>query len=356
MDVTFVLEESGATATVEVPCDSNAAAAKEAGCAALAVLPASVEMRIGTEVVEGTCSLQDTAIGSGVQVVLSHVEMRCPAEYGTQGEACNLALSHCGTLCLYSWGDNGARLCGFDTGTFDKAFSCRVGAAVNCTPAISRCKTRCYLLGRACFREVLLPSGGVFRTISGISKAVFARGNVVVSQGENCVTVYDADEDLTKTHSFPHESCTNVAVSDCGGWVISSSHTDTRLWDASTGGNLACVPGGGCVAVSRSASVFARGSGTVRLYDAGGAVLRSTELAIIRMQFTPCGKYLVFLVFSSANPLRLHQYDVATMSCVRIFDDVTGWTFAISPCSRAIVYAATTDRTIMTRHLFPHSE
>ena len=55
MDVTFVLEESGVTATVEVPCEANAAAAKEVACTALAVSPASVEMRIGTEVLEGTC-------------------------------------------------------------------------------------------------------------------------------------------------------------------------------------------------------------------------------------------------------------------------------------------------------------
>ena len=48
MDVTFVLEESGVSATVEVPCDVDVAAAKEVACTALAVLPASVEMRIGT--------------------------------------------------------------------------------------------------------------------------------------------------------------------------------------------------------------------------------------------------------------------------------------------------------------------
>ena len=39
MDVTFVLEESGVTATVEVPCEADAAAAKEVACTALAVSP-----------------------------------------------------------------------------------------------------------------------------------------------------------------------------------------------------------------------------------------------------------------------------------------------------------------------------
>ena len=70
MDVTFVLEESGVTATVEVPCEADVAAAKEVACRALAVSPASVEMRIGTQVLEGTCRLQDTAFDAGVQVVL----------------------------------------------------------------------------------------------------------------------------------------------------------------------------------------------------------------------------------------------------------------------------------------------
>ena len=71
MDVTFVLEESGVTATVEVPCEADVAAAKEVACTALAVSPASVEMRIGTQVLEGTCRLQDTAFDAGVQVVLA---------------------------------------------------------------------------------------------------------------------------------------------------------------------------------------------------------------------------------------------------------------------------------------------
>ena len=86
MDVTFVLEESGVTATVEVPCEADVAAAKEVACTALAVSPASVEMRIGTQVLEGTCRLQDTAFRAGVQVVLARrfANIKCPAEYSEQ--------------------------------------------------------------------------------------------------------------------------------------------------------------------------------------------------------------------------------------------------------------------------------
>ena len=66
MDVTFVLEESGVTATVEVvPCEANAAEAKEVACTSLAVSPMSVEMSIGTQVLEGTCRLRDTAFDAG---------------------------------------------------------------------------------------------------------------------------------------------------------------------------------------------------------------------------------------------------------------------------------------------------
>ena len=87
MDVTFVLEESGVTATVEVPCEADVAAAKEVACTALAVSPASVEMRIVTQVLEGTCRLQDTAFCAGVQIVLARprfADIKCPAEYTAQ--------------------------------------------------------------------------------------------------------------------------------------------------------------------------------------------------------------------------------------------------------------------------------
>ena len=82
-----MLEESGVTATVEVPCEADVAAAKEVACTALTVSPASVEMRIGTQVLEGTCRLQDTAFDAGVQVVLARprfADIKCPAEYNVQ--------------------------------------------------------------------------------------------------------------------------------------------------------------------------------------------------------------------------------------------------------------------------------
>ena len=110
MDVTFVLEESGVTATVEVPCEADVAAAKEVACTALAVSPASVEMRIGTQVLEGTCRLQDTAFGAGVQVVLARrfADIKCPAEYGPwAAEGSFIAVSLWSTLPLYT----GAILC-----------------------------------------------------------------------------------------------------------------------------------------------------------------------------------------------------------------------------------------------------
>ena len=65
-----------------MPCEADVAAAKEVACTALAVSPASVEMRIGTEVLEGTCRLQDTALDAGVQVVLARccADIKCPTE------------------------------------------------------------------------------------------------------------------------------------------------------------------------------------------------------------------------------------------------------------------------------------
>ena len=125
MDVTFVLEESGVTATVEVPCEADVAAAKEVACTALAVSPASVEMRIGTQVLEGTCRLQDTAFDAGVQVVLAcrFADIKCPAEY-TATRAVNLSLSRCGTRCVYC--SRNGHVGGFDTETFDTVFSFKV--------------------------------------------------------------------------------------------------------------------------------------------------------------------------------------------------------------------------------------
>ena len=49
----------------------------------------------------------------------------------------------------------------------------------------------------------------------------------------------------------------------------------------------------------------------------------------------------------------LHQYDVATMSCVRVIPCNSSW-FAISPCSRVVVVMQS-DGVIATRQLHPHN-
>ena len=371
MDVTFVLEESGVTATVEVPCEADVAAAKEVACTALAVSPASVEMRIGTQVLEGTCRLQDTAFDAGVQVVLARrfADIKCPAEYTATHVGC-WSLSRCGTLCVYS--HSSGHVGGFDTETFDTVFSFKVDAAeADATPAISQCKTRCYLACEDHLLEVALPGGEVLRKVDGISYSVFACGGVVVSKGNDGVSMYD--EDLTLLRSLSHEGFVRVAVSDCGGWVITSSLSEmnARLWDVNTGEAVACVPAGWrdeAVALSRSASVFAVGcSGDVHLYDWSGAALRSVDVGgdAESMQFTPCGKYLVVGVgVAEYNDddedwpdydVHLHQYDVATMSCVRVIPQTrVGGSFAISPCSRVVVVMQA-NGIIATRHLYPHN-
>ena len=370
MDVTFVLEESGVTATVEVPCEADVAAAKEVACTALAVSPASVEMRIGTQVLEGTCRLQDTAFDAGVQVVLARprlADIKCPAEYTVPPRTGDFSLSRCGTQCVYSYGSG--HVGGFDTETFDTVFEFKMGNnIVHGAPAISQCKTRCYM---ACkeegLLEVALPGGEVVRKVDGTSCSVFSCGGVVVSKGESGVSVYD--EDLTLLRSLSHEMCNRVAVSDCGGWVITSSHKENkaRLWDVNTGEAVACVPLGWryAVALSQSASVFAVVvNESVHLYDWSGAALRSIAVHgdIEYMQFTPCGKYLVVRVkFSDyvddegwpIYDTYLHQYDVATMSRVRVIPCNSSW-FAISPCSRVVVVMQSGD-VIVTRHLYPHN-
>ena len=388
MDVTFVLEESGVTATVEVPCEAKVAAAKEVACTALALSPASVEMRIGTQVLEGTCRLQDTAFCAGVQVVLAcprFADIKCPAEYSAEPQATSLTLSRCGTLCIHS--NESGHVGGFDTETFDTVFSFKVDKRVRRTfdtdfpfevnnfvygpPAISQCKTRCYLACGEGLFEVALPNGEVVRKVDGTSYSVFARGSVVVSRGKDGVSVYD--EDLTLLRSLSHEGRRHVAVSDCGGWVITSSWEERiRLWDVNTGVAVVCVPGvarGSMVALSRSASVFAvEGVGnTVHLYDWSGAALRSVDVAraVQGMQFTPCGKYLVVRVVADDDEeydpyayrdfFQLHQYDVATMSCVRVLPPQSSdGSFAISPCSRVVV-AMRPDGVIVTKHLYPHN-
>ena len=370
MDVTFVLEESGVTATVEVPCEADVAAAKEVACTALAVSPASVEMRIGTQVLEGTCRLQDTAFDAGVQVVLARprfADIKCPAEYSVEGttprERCvtQIALSPCGALCLIS---QEGYVAGFDTETFTTVFRFKVDFMVqHGRPTISRCKTRCYLANEDSAYEVALPGGEVLRKVDG--PPVFACGGVVVSCRDDGVSVYD--EDLTLLRTLPHKRC-RVAMSHCGGWAISSSGIDdnVRLWDVNTGEAVACgcVRADGSVALSRSASVFA----VVRhfkmyLYDWSGAALGSyEENPMIDMQFTPCGKYIVLETQDNACRHTLHQYNVSTMSCVRVFSNVSGFAFALSPCSRVVVvlprhsqyYTGDTRDTIETRHLYPY--
>ena len=369
MDVTFVLEESGVTATVEVPCEANVAAAKEVACTALAVSPASVEMRIGTQVLEGTCRLQDTAFDAGVQVVLAcprFADIKCPAEYSAavprQGmHMTRFSLSPCGALCLLV--QNARCVTGFDTETFSPAFRFKVDSFVYRAPAVSRCKTRCYLACEEGLHEVALPGGEVLRKVDGDSRSVCACGGVVVSKGTDGVSVYD--EDLTLLRSLSHERCPDIAVSDCGGWVITSSEAEknARLWYVNTGEAVACVPANKIVALSRSASVFAVVcSQKVQLYDWSGAALGSFELSNLMpgfpagMQFTPCGKYLVvrFMDMGTETYL-LHQYDVTTMSCVRVIPDCDGCRdFAISPCSRVVVFANSGRGTIETRHLYPY--
>ena len=392
MDVTFVLEESGVTATVEVPCEADVAAAKEVACTALAVSPASVEMRIGTQVLEGTCRLQDTAFDAGVQVVLARPRLtgiKCPAEcYVREGVQRRdyLSLSRCGTLCVYSSRDG--HVGGFDTETFDTVFSFEMDALA--APAISQCKTRLYLSCGGDLYKVALPGGEVLRRrrkkvatgpvqkfikkmlrkVDSISESVFACGSVVVSKGTDGVSVYD--EDLTLLRSLSHEGCWGMAVSHCGGWVITTSEeqNNVRLWDVNTGVAVACVHLGwnrvlfSREALSRSASIFAVAvSRTVDLYDWSGAALRSVDVggdgSLWGIQFTPCGEYLVVHALhdgeGSCYGAKLHQYDVATMSCVHVISHAYIEYFDISPCSRVVVFACDEQSGIATRHLYPHN-
>ena len=365
MDVTFVLEESGVTATVEVPCEADVAAAKEVACTALAVSPASVEMRIGTQVLEGTCRLQDTAFHAGVQVVLARprfADIKCPAEYNFKKSSTRVvfSLSRCGTLCIYS--DLSRHVVGLDTETFARVFEFNIPHSVHGAPAISQCKTRCYLACVYHLLEVALPGGEVVRKVDGPSYAVFACGSVVVSEGRDGVSVYDEDLTLLRSLSHEVEGYWHTAVSHCGGWVIISSEEqyDLRLWDVNTGEAVVCMPDmpgpEWLVALSRSASVFAMGvqntvDNTVHLFDWSGAALRSVDVGgkARDMQFTPCGKYLVVRTTHV-----LHQYDVATMSRVHVMTHTEDGPFAISPCSR-VVMVMHSDGVIVTRHLYPNN-
>ena len=332
--------------------------------------PASVEMRIGTQVLEGTCRLQDTAFGAGVQVVLSRrfADIKCPAEYCVPDSLSYFSLSPCGTLCVYfhsgdSNADNFTAVVGFDTESFETAFKFEVEFWVRGPPAISRCKTHCYMAFRRCLAKVALPGGEVVRKVDGLSTWVFACGGVVVSQSKDGVSVYD--EDLTLLRTLSHEGCREVAVSDCGGWVITSSNTEqnARLWDVNTGEAVACVPADGRrVALSRSASVFAVDcSDKVHLYDWSGAALGSFDKGQFRityMRFTPCGTYVVVGFVSGdfawdSEECTLHQYDVATMSCVRVIPNAYE-AFAISPCSRVVLFESGESDDLVSQHLYPY--
>ena len=374
MDATFVLEESGVTATVEVPCEADVAAAKEVACTALAVSPASVEMRIGTQVLEETCRLQDTAFDAGVQVVLARrfANIKCPAAHSLPEDMCslhNFSLSSCGSLCVYYYSEDyiyhTSAVVGFDTETFETAFKFEVEFGGLGPAAISRCKTHCYMAFRHCLAKVALPGGEVVRKVDGLSTWVFACGGVVVSQGKDGVSVYD--EDLTLLRTLSHEGCAVIAVSDCGGWVITSSNTEqnARLWDVNTGEAVACVPADGRhVALSRSASVFAvECSQKMQLYDWSGAALRSfeeEESRVFAVQFTPCGKYVVVgfesgdFVLNAYLEHTLHQYDVATMSCVHVIPNADQATFAISPCSRVVLFESRISDKLVSQHLYPY--
>ena len=143
--------------------------------------------------------------------------------------------------------------------------------------------------------------------------------------------------------------------------MISSSKTEmnARLWDVNTGEAVACVRAGGwCVALSRCASVFAVVCyGKVQLYDWSGASLGSFQkdkFSFICIKFTPCGKYLVVQLVGDDRQHSLHQYDMSTMSCVRVFSDVAdASSFVISPCSRVVAVKSGLV-TIVTRHLYPY--
>ena len=355
-----MLEESGATATVEVPCDTNIAAAKEVACTALSVPPESVEVRLGTEVLEGTCLLQNTSISTGERIILSRwlADVRYPAAYSLPPGSTlrGVALSPCGALCLCTF-DYYEYITGFSTENFNRLMAMKftVGSAVYGPPAVSRCKTRCYLACGECFHEATMPKGKILRTIEGSSQAVYTAGDTVVSQDLHRVMVYDTN--LTLHRILSHAGLKNVALSDCGIWVLSTSSLDiTRLWDLRSEDVVATAPAGeACVvALSRCASVFAVVQrGAVHLYDWSGGALHTISMqdTCQDMHFTPCGRYLVI----SANGLS--QYEVATATLVREFAAAYGTTFAITPCSRTVIFQQSSPNDdIVTKRLYPHPE
>ena len=77
-------------------------------------------------------------------------------------------------------------------------------------PAISQCKTRCYLPCGDCLLKVALPGGEVVRKVDCASWTLFSCGSVVVSYGKDGVSVYD--EDLTLLCSLSHEECVTLLL------------------------------------------------------------------------------------------------------------------------------------------------
>ena len=375
MDVTFVLEESGATATVEVPCDANVAEAKRVACTEFAVSPASVEVRVDTEVVEGTCRLQDTAIGTGVQVVLAcpaHADVRCPAEYRldwgsgfTHVE--QWTLSHCATLCVTVCSGPGStpHVYGFDTESFETLFKFALPITKVYPPAISPCKTRCYMPCESSFYVIELPGGDVTDAVDVCSKSVFTCGALVVAKDTDGVSVYD--EDLMLLRSLLHNKCSRMAASTCGKWLMtSSSHEmNARVWNIDTGLAVACVQTAGgyrTLAISSRKSIYAVNNGqAVRLHNWSATESRdfSADGDVTRMQFTPCGQYLVVQIMrdydrdNKCEMFELHQYTVDTLSCVHVVPRSCGRSYAISPCSRVVMFQSPAT-VIVTRPLYPY--
>ena len=147
--------------------------------------------------------------------------------------------------------------------------------------------------------------------------------------------------------------------------MITSNRENASLWDVNTGEAVVVVPTDGLhVALSRSASVFAvMNSDAVQLYDWSGAVLGSCAPGpsqISGVEFTPCGKYVIIAVESEhmREGSSLHQYDVATMSCVRVipssYESSSHNAIVISPCSRVVLFESSESDVIMSRHLYPY--
>ena len=362
MDVTFVLEESGATVTVEVPCDVVAIVAKETACKAFAVSSSAVEMRIGADVVEGTCLLSDTALGCGVHIVLARpqvADIRCPHEYSLPSTCSSISywtVSQCGRLCVAVYRNKTGLFCvgGFDTESFATVVGFDLLRAVKGKPAISRCTSFLYLPSRNGFDEIGLQSGKVLRTVMGEARSVHTSGNVVAAPGGSGVSVYN--EDLVLQHCLQHKYCSWVELTRCGRWALTTSTLDptVRLWDVNTGCALASVARRSGCEMALSRSVFAlQCDDAVQLYTVDGGGVGSLRVDVRSMAFTPCGQYLVVLLEGEGSVV--HQYDVATQGCVKVIAHEGLESFVVSPCSRVIVLSTYPSK-FATKYLYPYSE